>query len=159
MMEASHLQRNETYWALDQGRDGVTLFHISRETENSDLKVGWKFHIAVDYRHIRKAWDQVIKDIIIRENILEVKLISKQSVADMLPEQRGREFTIYAYKESNTMDWLSIIQEIEAGKKFTALDTKINSNRQQGWVDITYLDSDLRIGRGNEGSIFVLTKV
>ncbi|MBD2307548.1 PAP/fibrillin family protein [Chroococcidiopsis sp. FACHB-1243] len=53
----------------------------------------------------------------------------------------------------------SFIQEIEAGKKFTALDTKINSNRQQGWVDITYLDSDLRIGRGNEGSIFVLTKV
>ncbi|MGL4618484.1 PAP/fibrillin family protein [Chroococcidiopsis sp.] len=53
----------------------------------------------------------------------------------------------------------SFIQEIEAGKKFAALDTKINSNRQQGWVDITYLDSDLRIGRGNEGSIFVLTKV
>ena len=53
----------------------------------------------------------------------------------------------------------SFIQEIEAGKKFVALDTKINSNRQQGWVDITYLDSDLRIGRGNEGSIFVLTKV
>lgn len=53
----------------------------------------------------------------------------------------------------------SFIQEIEAGKKFAALDTKINSNRQQGWLDITYLDSDLRIGRGNEGSIFVLTKV
>ena len=53
----------------------------------------------------------------------------------------------------------SFIQEIETGKKFTALDTKIDSSRQQGWVDITYLDSDLRIGRGNEGSIFVLTKV
>jgi len=53
----------------------------------------------------------------------------------------------------------SFIQEIEAGKKFAALDTKLNSNRQQGWLDITYLDSDLRIGRGNEGSIFVLTKV
>ena len=51
------------------------------------------------------------------------------------------------------------IQEIEVEKKFTAFDTKINSNRQQGWLDITYLDSDLRIGRGNEGSIFVLTKV
>jgi hypothetical protein len=53
----------------------------------------------------------------------------------------------------------SFIQAIEAGKKFTALDTKLDSNRQQGWVDITYLDSNLRIGRGNEGSIFVLTKV
>jgi hypothetical protein len=53
----------------------------------------------------------------------------------------------------------SFIQQIEAGKNFTAIDTKIDSNRQQGWLDITYLDADMRIGRGNEGSIFVLTKV
>jgi hypothetical protein len=50
------------------------------------------------------------------------------------------------------------IQQIEAGQKFTAIDFSLNSNEQQGWLDITYLDSDLRIGRGNEGSVFVLTK-
>lgn len=53
----------------------------------------------------------------------------------------------------------SFIQQIEAGKNFTAIDTKIDSSRQQGWLDITYLDADMRIGRGNEGSIYVLTKV
>lgn len=51
------------------------------------------------------------------------------------------------------------IQQIEAGAKFTAIDFGINSRNQQGWLDITYLDQDLRIGRGNEGSVFVLTKV
>lgn len=51
------------------------------------------------------------------------------------------------------------IQQIEAGKSFTAVDTKIDSSRQQGWLDITYLDQDMRIGRGNEGSIYVLSKV
>ncbi|MBW4644385.1 MAG: PAP/fibrillin family protein [Goleter apudmare HA4340-LM2] len=50
------------------------------------------------------------------------------------------------------------IQQIEVGKKFKAIDTAINSDRQQGWLDITYLDHDLRIGRGNEGSVFVLSK-
>ncbi|HLP89932.1 MAG TPA: PAP/fibrillin family protein [Nostocaceae cyanobacterium] len=50
------------------------------------------------------------------------------------------------------------IQEIEDGKKFPALDFRINSDRQQGWLDITYIDNDLRIGRGNEGSVFVLSK-
>lgn len=50
------------------------------------------------------------------------------------------------------------IGEIETGKKFTGLDFKIKSGEQQGWLDITYLDQDLRIGRGNEGSVFVLTK-
>lgn len=50
------------------------------------------------------------------------------------------------------------IQQIEAGKKFTAIDTKLDSSRQQGWLDITYLDTDMRIGRGNEGSVFVLSK-
>ena len=41
------------------------------------------------------------------------------------------------------------IQQIEAGKKFLAIDFPINSNQQQGWLDITYIDTDLRIGRGN----------
>ncbi len=50
------------------------------------------------------------------------------------------------------------IQQIESGQKFPAIDFSLNSNEQQGWLDITYLDSELRIGRGNEGSVFVLTK-
>jgi hypothetical protein len=50
------------------------------------------------------------------------------------------------------------IQQIESGKKFPAFDFAIKSNNQQGWLDITYIDDDLRIGRGNEGSVFVLTK-
>ncbi|WP_315788490.1 PAP/fibrillin family protein [Fischerella sp. JS2] len=50
------------------------------------------------------------------------------------------------------------IQQIEAGQKLTAIDFSLNSNEQQGWLDITYLDNNLRIGRGNEGSVFVLAK-
>ena len=50
------------------------------------------------------------------------------------------------------------IHQIELGAKFTAIDFGIDSRNQQGWLDITYLDQDLRIGRGNEGSVFVLTK-
>ncbi|GAB4383954.1 MAG: PAP/fibrillin family protein [Elainellaceae cyanobacterium] len=51
------------------------------------------------------------------------------------------------------------VQEIETGKKFTAIDFNITNREQKGWLDITYLDDDLRIGRGNEGNVFVLTKV
>jgi len=50
------------------------------------------------------------------------------------------------------------INEIQSGKKFTALDFVIKNNERQGWLDITYLDEDMRIGRGNVGSVFVLTK-
>lgn len=50
------------------------------------------------------------------------------------------------------------IRQIEAGKKFFAVDFNIENREQRGWLDITYLDEDLRIGRGNEGSVFVLTK-
>ncbi len=52
----------------------------------------------------------------------------------------------------------NFIQQIEFGKKFTAIDFPLKSSEQQGWLDITYIDSNLRIGRGNEGSVFVLTK-
>lgn len=50
------------------------------------------------------------------------------------------------------------VQQIETGKQFTAIDFSIENRDQQGWLDITYLDDDLRLGRGNEGSVFVLTK-
>jgi hypothetical protein len=52
----------------------------------------------------------------------------------------------------------TFIQQIESGKKFPAVDFPINSDTQQGWLDITYIDDNLRIGRGNEGSVFVLSK-
>lgn len=51
------------------------------------------------------------------------------------------------------------ITQIEAGKKFAAVDFRLDNREQQGWLDITYLDNDLRIGRGNEGSVYVLSKV
>ncbi|MEH2407198.1 PAP/fibrillin family protein [Nostoc sp.] len=53
---------------------------------------------------------------------------------------------------------VTFIQQIEAGIKFMAIDIAIKSDQQQGWLDITYIDNDLRIGRGNEGSVFVLSK-
>ena len=53
----------------------------------------------------------------------------------------------------------SFIEQIESNQKFTAIGFALDSPEQQGWLDITYLDNDLRIGRGNEGSVFVLAKV
>lgn len=53
------------------------------------------------------------------------------------------------------------IAKLERTEKFNLLqgfDFEINSTRQQGWLEVTYLDEDLRIGRGNQGSLFVLTK-
>lgn len=51
-----------------------------------------------------------------------------------------------------------LIQQIEAGKKFFPIDFKIDRGEQKGWLETTYLDGDMRIGRGNEGNVFVLTK-
>ena len=58
----------------------------------------------------------------------------------------------FSYKSPGTF-----IQQIESGKKFLPLDFSIE-REQKGWLDITYLDRDMRIGRGNEGNVFVLTK-
>ena len=51
-----------------------------------------------------------------------------------------------------------LIQQIESGKKFLPLDFKIDRGEQKGWLETTYLDEDMRVGRGNEGNVFVLTK-
>jgi hypothetical protein len=50
------------------------------------------------------------------------------------------------------------IEQIQAGKKFFPLDFSLEGREQKGWLEITYLDEDLRIGRGNEGNVFILAK-
>ncbi|WP_121968980.1 PAP/fibrillin family protein [Leptolyngbya sp. BC1307] len=53
------------------------------------------------------------------------------------------------------------VDRLNAAEKMSPLqgiDFSIDADRQQGWLEITYLDRDLRIGRGNRGSLFVLTK-
>jgi PAP_fibrillin len=52
-----------------------------------------------------------------------------------------------------------LIAAIETGQKFTAIDLPINrQGKEPAWLEVTYLDENLRIGRGNEGNVFVLTK-
>lgn len=56
----------------------------------------------------------------------------------------------------------SFIQKLQSQDKFPfwqGIDFRINSDRQSGWLEVTYLDEDMRIGRGNQGSLFVLRKV
>ncbi len=50
------------------------------------------------------------------------------------------------------------IDRLNTQNALMAIDFKIDPQRRPGWLDITYLDQDLRIGRGNEGNVFVLTK-
>jgi hypothetical protein len=53
----------------------------------------------------------------------------------------------------------SYIDKIEQGKTFPPFDFKINNSDPNAWLEITYLDEELRLARGNRGSVFVLTKV
>ena len=70
-----------------------------------------------------------------------------------------------------------LISKIEQGKNFPAFDFKFGEpvlpsflpsgfdrfsapkqEREPGWLEITYLDNNLRIGRGNQGNVFILEK-
>lgn len=61
-------------------------------------------------------------------------------------------------KVLNYQNPAQFIDDIEAGKKFLPLDFGFPNREQKAWLEITYLDGDLRISRGNEGNVFVLTK-
>jgi len=51
-----------------------------------------------------------------------------------------------------------LISQIEQGATFWPVDFPIREENQKGWLDITYLDQDLRINRGNKNSVFVLAR-
>lgn len=81
-----------------------------------------------------------------------------EPVSDRRVEVKFERFIIGLQRLAGYQTPDEFIRQIEAGKTFTAFDFRIQNREQQGWLDITYLDDDLRIGRGNEGSVFVLTK-
>ena len=56
-------------------------------------------------------------------------------------------------------DVSSFIDTLRSPKKLLAVDFQIKREDQKGWLETTYLDQDLRIGRGNEGNLFVLRRV
>ncbi len=59
------------------------------------------------------------------------------------------------------LDYLSpkdLIDKIEMGKKFMPLDFSIAEREQSGWLELTYIDENLRINRGNQGNLFILSK-
>ncbi len=56
-------------------------------------------------------------------------------------------------------DVSSFIDTLRSTKKLLAVDFQIKREDQKGWLETTYLDQDLRIGRGNEGNLFVLRRV
>jgi hypothetical protein len=62
--------------------------------------------------------------------------------------------SLIGYRDVN-----SFINTLRSPKKLLAIDFQIKREDQKGWLETTYLDQDLRIGRGNEGNLFVLKKV
>jgi len=56
---------------------------------------------------------------------------------------------------SNPSAWIEIL---DSGKRLPAVDIKIQPRERPGWIDVTYLDQELRINRGNAGSLFVLQR-
>jgi hypothetical protein len=55
--------------------------------------------------------------------------------------------------------FIETMQQTEKFNLLKGIDFGISPNREPGWLEITYLDRAMRIGRGNQGSVFVLRKV
>ncbi|APB34330.1 PAP fibrillin family protein [Gloeomargarita lithophora Alchichica-D10] len=56
----------------------------------------------------------------------------------------------------NPSQWL---ERLEQEEPLPLIQIPLDSSRAQGWLDMTYLDIDLRISRGDKGNVFVLARV
>ncbi len=158
-------ERNPTPDPLDQAAklegDWLLLYTTSGELLGIDRVP--LLNLGPIYQSIRTADAKIyniaeVKGIPFLEGIISV-------VADFTPVDQRRAdvgFTRAIWGGQRLMRYQSPSQFIDAiasGQKFMAIDFAIKPRDRHGWVDITYLDDDLRIGRGNVGSLFVLKKV
>lgn len=64
---------------------------------------------------------------------------------------------VVAFDEAKiTLDQLGGL-ELNLGFIFAAL-ALVRGTKDSGWLETTFVDDDVRIGRGNKGTMFVLTK-
>lgn len=104
-------------------------------------------------------------------NLAEIKsivggLVSVTATFEAVSDKRVNvQFDRAIFGLQSTLGYQSpdqFIQAMQQTAKFNLLkgiDFGVSSNRDPGWLEITYLDQTMRIGRGNQGSVFVLRKV
>ncbi len=54
--------------------------------------------------------------------------------------------------------FMTVLETVPHLSLVQGVDFSINADRQSGWLEVTYLDDDLRISRGNQGNLFILGK-
>ncbi|MBT9317231.1 PAP/fibrillin family protein [Leptothoe spongobia] len=59
----------------------------------------------------------------------------------------------------NPGQFIATMQQTNQFNFLKGIDFTVSSNRDPGWLEVTYLDHTMRLGRGNQGSVFVLRKV
>lgn len=103
-------------------------------------------------------------------NLAEIRsvlggLVSVTATFEPVSEKRVNvRFDRAIFGLQSTLGYQSPSQFIEAMQQtdkfnfFKGIDFTVSSNREPGWLEVTYLDQTLRIGRGNQGSVFVLRK-
>jgi hypothetical protein len=79
-------------------------------------------------------------------------------VSDLRVKVNFERFVIGSQRLVGYQNVSDFIRLLESGKKLRAIDSVIKNREQRGWLETTYLDEEIRIGRGNEGSLFVLRK-
>lgn len=82
-----------------------------------------------------------------------------EAVSDRRVQVKFERLILGLQRLANYRSANEFVQQLEANQSLPAIDISLNNREQSGWLDTTYLDQDMRIGRGNEGSVFVLTKV
>lgn len=132
-------------------------------------------HLGEIYQCIRTEANKIY-------NIAEIKglpfldgLISVAAKFEAVSVKRVNvKFNRYIIGLQRLVGYLSpkdLIAKIEKGKNFPPLDLNLaeqpistlfegwwRKNSDPGWLEITYLDDNLRIGRGNQGNVFILEK-
>lgn len=103
-------------------------------------------------------------------NLAEIKsmldgLVSVTATFEAVSQQRVNvRFDRAIFGLQSTLGYQNPSQFIDAMEQeqfnlLKGIDFTISSDRDPGWLEITYLDDTMRIGRGNQGSVFVLRKV
>lgn len=160
LVEATNPTPQPTRHPTALAGDWRLLFTTSQELLGIDRLP--LFNLASVWQCIRPEQQQVVNIAELRglpglESLVSV-VARFEVVSDLRLEVAFERLVLGLRRPLGYQDPAQWVERLANPQRCLGIDVRLAPRNRQGWIDVTYLDSDLRINRGNQNSVFVLTR-
>lgn len=144
---------SDNSWTVENAEDKIEV----REAKLQGSVSAAGINVDVSSKTPRQVFD-LEKSTVMNEVILDNGLV-RVGGPFRLSENKGNRAVVSFVEGTVELNNLFLLGDVKVDlSPIFGLRAMVSGTKENGWLETTYLSSDVRIGRGNKGTCFVLTR-